>query len=172
MRVKRMRPTVNWSRTWRNLHETQGTQLQNVILYKHIRDSQNKWTFAHNPYVTHGRMQILQSKRQIATPVDSMWIWTPYMDTDGNKPRKNIADRSGTYTGWLDHMSMLRYLAEKESCAVDSGAARDIPSRQLPGNYALGIYQPHPHGKGKTVPVPKAKKASSRLSYGTGCVIA
>jgi hypothetical protein len=71
-------------------------------------------------------------------------------------------------------MSVLRYLAEKEkgSCVVDTGAARDIPSRQLPGNEALGIYQPHPHGKGKTVPAPKAKKASSRLSHGTGCVMA
>jgi hypothetical protein len=69
-------------------------------------------------------------------------------------------------------MSVLRYLAEKESCAVDTGAARDIPSRQLPGNGALGIYQPHPHGKGKTVPTPKVKKASTRLPHGTGYVMA
>jgi hypothetical protein len=44
-------------------------------------------------------MQILQGKRHIATPVDSMWIWTPYMDMDGNKTRENIADRSATYAG-------------------------------------------------------------------------
>jgi hypothetical protein len=69
-------------------------------------------------------------------------------------------------------MSVLRYLAEKgkESCVVDTGAARDIPSSQLPGSDAFGIYQPHPNGERDTVRAPTETKASSRLFNCTRCV--
>jgi hypothetical protein len=59
---------------------------------------------------------------------------------------------------------------EKEGCVVDNGAARDILSRQLPGNDTFGIYQPHTNGEGNTVQAPTETKASSRLFNGTRCV--